>query len=501
MSQPHRIRTLRLDLRAAQPETAFRLRQAVATTVQSAQFARGLETLLDRLAPDGAECRIERLEVPVADLTPEAWERDGTARVLAALETALTRELRQGALKPDAALGRSGSFSESGEKSGSETWLDAFGLFLATGRLPWWAGAEALAEETVWAELLRQPSASVGARLAPALAQAEAARRLVWQFAPKTVFGLLERLSGIEPVERIRARETERVRWLRRQKLPAETLREAVETERAAWVQGLASRAWRAEAAWLEAEIQRMDEAAGFRPNAGPRTPPAGADQAGLDSRRANESFPVPTPVPRTKETSNGAANDASAPDFSEEKNVRAADESGISSKNHAPFFIANAGLVLLHPFVAPLLAELSFLENGRFRSEAHRHRALHLLAHLVGQKPFSTETSLLLPKILLGLPPEAPVQRRVRLSRTEKNEARALLEAVVEHWSALKNTSPEALQAEFFQREGRLEHRETGWHLTVEQRASDVLLGRLPWGISLVRLPWMAEWLHVTWS
>lgn len=500
MTAPHRIRTLRLNLRADSPEDAFRLRQAVTASVQSAGFATGLETLLDHFAPGGTEYRIDRLEVPVTGLTAEAWKRDGPARLLAALESALTQELRRASpatgAEPD--VSEKGNARISPQRTPPESVLDAFAGFLRTGTLPWWAAPDEVKNwETTLPEAIGRHPARASAELASALAQPEASRRLVWQVSWKTILRLLETFAGEAAVGHVRRWETVLVQEFRsRQRAPA-TLRETVETQRAAWVTALAARNWRADAAWLHAETRRIEavSSSGGDLSAARTVPeplPAAEEQRGEPSGWEN---------PTERGRNPAVVGPEQRPGFSEKNARTGSPESAGFAKTDPVLFIANAGLVLLHPFVAPLLAELDFLENGRFRSERHRHRAVHLLAHLAGQEPFPAEPDLLLPKLLLGLLPETPVRRRVRLSRTEKAEARNLLGAVVEHWSALRNTSPEALQAEFLHREGRLERRADDWTLTVEQRASDVLLGRLPWGVSLVRLPWMPGWLHVTWA
>ncbi|MEM9214098.1 MAG: contractile injection system tape measure protein [Cyanobacteria bacterium P01_F01_bin.150] len=41
----------------------------------------------------------------------------------------------------------------------------------------------------------------------------------------------------------------------------------------------------------------------------------------------------------------------------------------------------------------------------------------------------------------------------------------------------------------------------EQNWTLRVEQMAIDVLLTRLPWGVSMVKLPWMDGLLTVEWT
>ena len=44
------------------------------------------------------------------------------------------------------------------------------------------------------------------------------------------------------------------------------------------------------------------------------------------------------------------------------------------------------------------------------------------------------------------------------------------------------------------------LERVDSGYLLTIERRAQDVLLARLPWGCGVVALPWLAERMFVRW-
>jgi Contractile injection system tape measure protein len=74
------------------------------------------------------------------------------------------------------------------------------------------------------------------------------------------------------------------------------------------------------------------------------------------------------------------------------------------------------------------------------------------------------------------------------------------LLRAVLAHWAALRSSSPEWLRQQFFLREGKLERMDPGYLLTIERRAQDVLLARLPWGCGVVALPWLAERMFVRW-
>ncbi|HEX7135429.1 MAG TPA: contractile injection system tape measure protein, partial [Iamia sp.] len=103
--------------------------------------------------------------------------------------------------------------------------------------------------------------------------------------------------------------------------------------------------------------------------------------------------------------------------------------------------------------------------------------------------------------KVLCDLPLDVPVAADVGLADAEADEATALLTAAIGHWQALRGTSPDALRAEFLRRPGTLTVDDDGdWLLRVEGRGVDVLLDQLPWGTSVVALPWMSRLLRVEW-
>ena len=160
--------------------------------------------------------------------------------------------------------------------------------------------------------------------------------------------------------------------------------------------------------------------------------------------------------------------------------------------------FIDNAGLVLLHPFLPRFFDGLGLLANNEIHQPERALCLLYFLATGQGEVP---EYSLQLPKILCNIPLESPVNTQVILTDAETSEAVALLEAVIRHWDVLKNASVDALRSEFLMRPGKLSRRRDGdWQLQLEGRSVDVLLDNLPWGISMIQLPWMEQLLRVEW-
>lgn len=163
--------------------------------------------------------------------------------------------------------------------------------------------------------------------------------------------------------------------------------------------------------------------------------------------------------------------------------------------------YVDDAGMVLLHPFLTAHFKKLGLQRDGNFVNEEARERAVHQLRFLATGQEDATEPLLVLAKILCGMEPSAPVGRSAGLDELARTQAATLMEAVIRHWAALKNTTPEGLRETFLRREGRLEKIEDGWRLRVDARGFDVLLARLPWPLSVIRLPWMSETLFVEWG
>ena len=126
--------------------------------------------------------------------------------------------------------------------------------------------------------------------------------------------------------------------------------------------------------------------------------------------------------------------------------------------------------------------------------------RALCLLHFLTTGQILAPEYELMLPKILCNVPLDSPVESDVELSAIEQEEAAVLLEAVIRHWEALRNTSPDGLRETFLLRPGKVSLRDGDWLLQVEPQSFDILLDRLPWGISMIKLPWMKRMFWVEW-
>lgn len=172
-------------------------------------------------------------------------------------------------------------------------------------------------------------------------------------------------------------------------------------------------------------------------------------------------------------------------------KNVQI-DEEGI--------FTALAGLILLHPFLSSLFARLNLLQNKQFINELAHAKAVFILYYLATGNTIAAEYELVIPKILCGFTVENIITKTIALSETETKEADELLKAVIAQWSILKNTSPAGLQESFLQRNGKVFTKNNDIIIQVEKSSIDMLLDHLPWGLNIIKMPWVKQVIRVEW-
>jgi hypothetical protein len=164
--------------------------------------------------------------------------------------------------------------------------------------------------------------------------------------------------------------------------------------------------------------------------------------------------------------------------------------------------YINNAGLILLHPFLETLFEQLELCENAIWKNKMSQHKAILLTQHLITGKKKIQENDLVLNKILCGLPIEEVINTKLKITTAEKERCHSLLQAVLEYWKTMSTSSVEALQETFLQRKGKLQaERENTYELWVEEKGYDILLAQLPWGIGMLKTPWMENYLTCYWN
>jgi hypothetical protein len=163
--------------------------------------------------------------------------------------------------------------------------------------------------------------------------------------------------------------------------------------------------------------------------------------------------------------------------------------------------YIENAGMAILHPFILPLFENLKLVNNKEFVSLEAQNMGVQILEYLVWGKNIHTENYMPLNKIICGMDPVQIWKTDSEISKDIETESELLLKDVIRHWEVLKNTGIEGIRETYLQRPGKLSHNQNGWKLIVEQKTVDILIGSLPWGLGIIKLPWMPEMLFVEWN
>ncbi len=451
-----RIRRLVFDLNCPDEATAFYVRQRLEDLTWGAVVP-ALEEAFLGYAPSDL-LRIDRLELDLGRIAARDFDQGAFRQAITvALRTAVPPpSMRQ---PPD-----------SGAASLAESLAEALVAFLLTGVWPWQAiprtSAEAEAALRALAPDEAQPAAN---RLLATLRAPIARRRLTYQFSPDLASWIVLTALGAAGDALIGAGKT--------------TATELSPSQFAETLLAVASAAPLSNRGAVTSDVLRrltLHEAQGLWAAALDLTAPAdallSAAQSGVTLRHSD---PLPF------------QDDAIAPTVPEGGEEAA-----------EGLYVDLAGVVLLHPFLAHFFTYLGLLdERQQFTSSDARVRGVHLLHFLAAGEEYPAEPATVLLKVLCGLPIAAPLPRVLPLTEREREEAESLLLAAIRHWQKLRNTTAAGLRETFLQRKGKLAWRDQAWRLVVEQHSADVLLGYLPWGLSPIKLPWMALPLYVDWA
>jgi hypothetical protein len=179
------------------------------------------------------------------------------------------------------------------------------------------------------------------------------------------------------------------------------------------------------------------------------------------------------------------------------------------SSEKHNPeiinsdesYFIENAGIVLLYPFIGRLFKEQELLSSENvFADHRLQLEACYLLQYIATGNPEIMEYDLLLNKILCGYPEDAPVSRTWLPEKADPDKADIFLREIIEQFPRIGIATPAGLRNSFLLRSGKLIEEELNWILYVERKSWDMLLDSLPYPLSIIKLPWMIKPLYVQW-
>ena len=182
---------------------------------------------------------------------------------------------------------------------------------------------------------------------------------------------------------------------------------------------------------------------------------------------------------------------------INKDKNESKSADSGVDEEG---IFVQHAGLVLIHPFLYSLFKHLKLIADSKFAGKAKQQKAIYILHYLAAGSAIAEEHELVLPKVLCEWPVEMPIEKNIEISDEELYESDNMLQAAIDQWPVLKNTSIFGLREAFLQRKGKIFSKNDKLYLQVESGSIDVLLDQLPWNLSMIKLPWMKGILRVNW-
>ncbi|MBE8726507.1 contractile injection system tape measure protein [Flavobacterium hungaricum] len=173
--------------------------------------------------------------------------------------------------------------------------------------------------------------------------------------------------------------------------------------------------------------------------------------------------------------------------------------EAEIRDPDNSEFYFDNAGLVLIHPFLKSLFENCKLLNKDNTITDSET--AAHLLHYIATGKEQDYENTMGFEKFLCNIPLAQPIERNIVLSEKMKKEAATILQAVLSNWEVMKTTSAELLQNEFLQRPGKLSiNGDESPTIIIERKTQDILLDKLNWNLSIIKLAWKKRIIYVNW-
>lgn len=505
----HAIRQCRLHIEFNGNESEALAVQSRLSDYCQARLFPALERALDRCVPNTERWSLDHLEIDAGTVALERLEPDLPALLERALEQALRAQPSSGTYLTS--IPAAGGVTQ---RSALQSLEEAWAYFLTNGSLPWnfrLPEGEQL-EPTLLKFWQENPSSPISGSVLAALQSANARKRLVRQFSEAFLIGLLERIAP-----NLKTAVTGILQRLKDAKPPtdaAQVFRSCLWEAALASIHPAAGTTTETEivrAAWqkLPAAIKREDVLSDWLMQYWP--------EVAVTADRPYSPEKIQTPTGPISESGEPTRISPSAQTKDQARLIRSFKTDAIDSaetefasvfddeltKPHPDaaegLYIENAGLVLLHPFLPSLFQALNIADEDAI---TRPERALCLLHFLATGQSTAPEYELILPKVLCNIPLTMPVASRVSLSAAETEEAEALLAAVIGHWDVLKNTGINGLRGTFLLRAGKIVLRDDGdWLLHVENKAYDILLEQLPWGMGTIKLPWMETMLWVEWT
>ncbi|MBY0445043.1 MAG: hypothetical protein K2Q15_07540, partial [Burkholderiales bacterium] len=164
-------------------------------------------------------------------------------------------------------------------------------------------------------------------------------------------------------------------------------------------------------------------------------------------------------------------------------------------------FLSEDAGMVLLWPFLPELFSRCGWTTaNGRWQNPEAQLKAWRALATLAGRSEDDEQGHST--RMLVGLEIDEPVAHAPQLSESEFEHLITASAAIKNAWASAISPMPfrTGLRPLFLRRNGIWRTSQSGWQITVQTAAQDILLAKLPWSLSIIMLPWLDQLITIDW-
>lgn len=466
-----------------------------------------LNEALDEVIPENQYLQIEKLELELGDLEQANWQE----KIAQELRKSLKKEVRSASAT--AAQPEDFSRPSSGERkaqprmthfsSEAEKKQELLFYFLVNGRLPWWWKSDDRADfKSILQQLLKAKKEPELQRFREALAVAPemSSKRLVEHFSLAQIQKLIRLLFLVEAQTQVFKAADNFLQTLTKLAAVGETRLMMIFHQKLllSFASGSSTKKWAKQELETEvlpkvlvavvntllpsSKIQEMDFEQELEITKAPKEA-----KALFTSLRKQLRDEKNQPASAKKARHSTPSERKPGPAFFTKE-----DKSGIP--------VSNAGVVLLYPYLKQFFSDEKLLDAKKlFRDEGSQVRAIHLLHYLCKGAKAEAEHELTLNKLLCNWELEEPLPMDIEISDKTKERISDLLHSAVKNWSALKSTSPEGFRQAFLQREGLL-YRDERTLIRIERQTHDILLNRLPYTLSMFKLPWLDRMIHVEW-
>ncbi|MDR8390608.1 contractile injection system tape measure protein [Aliifodinibius sp. S!AR15-10] len=498
-----------MDLHLGEQKSAGEIQERVSRICHE-QIIPALSRLCDELSPEQGRMIVDKLELDIGVLNKGALDHELTDRLL----TQFKEEVKK--LKLASMYDFDPSFGEAGSKTGlaeqeSRSRVDLLIHFFRHGSVPWW-NPYSNRDTNQWIrEQFREDAQSLITAVGNELGQAAFRSRTVHSFSDQQfrLFFMHHRLEKLfqlylsikDEIHQQNVQQHRTVPWRQLRNSFLETLLEQLWVYKLSGIQK--SGAGELSSATFSSRHKKIALAHTIRALEKSHDLPQDIMERAI--RSLTETTMLFTPDEWQEmydltdlDSGSGSAGKSDIPPVS--SGNKSASEPSRHTSREQFLEIENAGLVLLWTNLARLFSTLGYVDEQEFVNEQAVHRAIHLLHFVSTGENTGEEHEWPLNKLLCGLPPESFVPYEIELTDREKDEAQAMIQAAINNWDALKNTSIEGFRDAFLQRDGILTPDINGWKLQVERLSYDILLDQLPWPISIIKLPWNDHLIHVQW-